>query len=51
MFVGAAMSITAFPMLARIIHERGIAGTELGTLTLATGAIGDAAAWIMGETT
>ena len=47
LFVGAAMSITAFPMLARIIHERGIAGTELGTLTLATGAIGDAAAWIV----
>jgi Kef-type K+ transport system membrane component KefB len=47
LFVGAAMSITAFPVLARIIHERGIAGTELGTVTLATGAIDDAAAWII----
>jgi Kef-type K+ transport system membrane component KefB len=46
-FLGAAMSITAFPMLARIIQERGIAGTDLGTLTLAAGAIGDAAAWII----
>ena len=32
-----AMAITAFPMLARIIYERGIAGTELGTLALAVG--------------
>lgn len=47
LFVGAAMSITAFPMLARIIQERGIAGTELGTLTLAAGALGDLAAWII----
>lgn len=46
-FVGAAMSITAFPMLARIIYERGIAGTALGTLTLAAGSIDDAVAWII----
>jgi len=45
LFMGAAMSITAFPMLARIIHERGISGTPLGTLALAAGAIDDAAAW------
>ncbi len=45
LFLGAAMAITAFPMLARIIHERGLAGTPLGTLTLAAGAIDDAAAW------
>jgi Kef-type K+ transport system membrane component KefB len=47
LFVGAAMSITAFPMLARIIYERGIAGTALGTLALAAGALDDAAAWII----
>ena len=47
LFVGAAMSITAFPMLARIIYERGITGTALGTLTLAAGAMDDAAAWII----
>jgi Kef-type K+ transport system membrane component KefB len=47
LFVGAAMAITAFPVLARIIHERGIAGTDLGTLTLAAGAIDDAAAWVI----
>jgi len=45
LFMGAAMSITALPMLARIIYERGIVGTSLGTLVLAAGAIGDAAAW------
>src|SRR5512138_3803648 len=45
LFLGAAMSITAFPMLARIIYERGLTGTEIGTLALAAGAIGDAGAW------
>jgi Kef-type K+ transport system membrane component KefB len=45
LFMGAAMSITAFPMLARIIYERGLTGTPLGTLALAAGAIGDAGAW------
>jgi Kef-type K+ transport system membrane component KefB len=44
-FVGASMSITAFPMLARIIYERGLSGTSLGTLALAAGAIDDGAAW------
>src|SRR5688572_653725 len=47
LFVGAAMSITAFPMLARIISERGISGTGVGTLSLAAGALNDAAAWII----
>jgi hypothetical protein len=37
----AAMSITAFPMLARIIYERGITGSSLGTFALAAGAIDD----------
>ena len=45
LFMGAAMSITAFPMLARIIHERGLAGTPLGTLALAAGSVDDALAW------
>jgi Kef-type K+ transport system membrane component KefB len=39
------MSITAFPMLARIIYERGLAGTSLGTLALTAGSLDDAAAW------
>jgi Kef-type K+ transport system membrane component KefB len=45
LFVGAAMSITAFPMLARIIKERGLAGSSVGVLALAAGAADDAAAW------
>lgn len=47
LFMGAAIAITAFPMLARIIHERGLSGTPLGTLSLSAGAIGDAGAWIL----
>jgi Kef-type K+ transport system membrane component KefB len=45
LFLGAAMSITAFPVLARIIHERGLTNTRLGTLALAAGCIDDAVAW------
>lgn len=45
LFLGACIAITAFPMLARIIHERGLSGTPLGTLALASGAIDDAGAW------
>ncbi len=47
MFLGAAIAITAFPMLARIIHERGITDTPIGTISLAAGAIGDAGAWVL----
>lgn len=45
LFLGAAMSITAFPMLARIIFEQGLTKTSLGTLALAAGATDDAIAW------
>ena len=45
LFLGAAMSITAFPVLARIISERGLTGTPLGSLVMAAGALNDAAAW------
>lgn len=45
LFIGACIAITAFPMLARIIHERGLSGTPLGTLSLSAGAIDDAGAW------
>ena len=45
LFLGASMSITAFPMLARIILEQGLANTPLGTLALAAGSMDDAAAW------
>ena len=45
LYMGAAMSITAFPMLARILYEAGMSGTSLGTLSLAAGASNDAFAW------
>ena len=47
LFLGSSISITAFPMLARILYERGIASTRLGTLTLAAGSIDDAIAWCL----
>jgi Kef-type K+ transport system membrane component KefB len=47
LFLGAAISITAFPMLARILYERGIARTSLGALALTAGALNDAAAWAL----
>ncbi len=45
LFVGASICVTAFPMLARIIVERGLAGTSLGTLSLAAGSTDDAISW------
>jgi Kef-type K+ transport system membrane component KefB len=47
LFLGVAMSITAFPVLARILSDRGIARTRLGTAALACAAIGDATAWCL----
>ncbi len=47
LFLGAAMSVTAFPMLARIVHEQGLSRTSLGTLVLAAGSLDDAAAWCL----
>ena len=46
-YLGAAMSVTAFPVLARIIQERGIGGTALGTLALTAGAVNDIIAWVL----
>lgn len=46
-FMGASMCITAFPMLARIIHFKGLSGTTMGTVALGAGAIDDAAAWCL----
>ncbi|MEC3979438.1 cation:proton antiporter [Amycolatopsis sp. H20-H5] len=46
-FVGVALAITAFPMLARIITERGLAGTRFGSLALACGAVDDVLAWLL----
>jgi len=45
LFMGACIALTAFPMLARIINENGLADSALGTLTLTAGAFDDAASW------
>lgn len=45
LFMGACIALTAFPMLARIINERGLANSALGTLSLTAGAFDDAASW------
>ena len=45
LFMGACIALTAFPMLARIINERGLANSSLGTLSLTAGAFDDAVSW------
>jgi Kef-type K+ transport system membrane component KefB/nucleotide-binding universal stress UspA family protein len=45
LFMGAAMSITAFPVLARILTERGLYKTRLGAVTLTCAAVDDVTAW------
>lgn len=45
LFTGACIALTAFPMLARIINERGLANSSLGTLSLTAGAFDDAVSW------
>ncbi len=47
LYMGASMSITAFPMLARILQETGLIKTKLGTLVLAAGALDDAISWCL----
>lgn len=47
LFLSACIALTAFPMLARIIAERGLAGTRLGALALTAGAFDDAVSWCL----
>jgi Kef-type K+ transport system membrane component KefB/nucleotide-binding universal stress UspA family protein len=47
LFLGAAMSITAFPVLARIITENNLQSTRLGTLALTCAAVDDVTAWCL----
>ena len=46
LFMAAAMSITAFPMLARLILEHRLTGTPAGTIAITAASIDDVAAWI-----
>jgi Kef-type K+ transport system membrane component KefB len=43
--MGIAMSITAFPVLVRILKERGLAGTQLGNIAVTAAAVDDVTAW------
>ena len=45
LFMGAAMSVTAFPVLARILSERGLTGSRMGTMAIACAAIDDVTGW------
>lgn len=45
LFIGAAMAVTAFPVLARILTDRGMVRTPVGGLALASAAVDDIAAW------
>lgn len=47
LFMGAAMSITAFPVLARILTERNLHKTQVGAVTLTCAAVDDVSAWCM----
>ena len=46
-FVGVAMSVTAFPVLARILTERRLVRTPVGAIALAAAAVDDVAAWCL----
>ncbi len=46
-FIGIAISMTAFPMLARLLYDRGLANTNFGALSLASGSIGDVIGWCL----
>jgi Kef-type K+ transport system membrane component KefB len=45
LFLGAAMSVTAFPVLARILDERRLHGTRIGAVALSAAAVDDVTAW------
>jgi len=45
LFIGIAMSVTAFPVLARIIEERGLSKSPLGAMAIACAAVDDVTAW------
>ncbi len=47
LFMGVALSVTAFPVLARILEERGLTGTRIGVIAIACAAVDDVAAWCL----
>jgi Kef-type K+ transport system membrane component KefB len=47
LFIGCALSVTAFPVLARLLSERGLSKTPFGALALACAAVADITAWCL----
>jgi Kef-type K+ transport system membrane component KefB len=47
LFMGTAMSVTAFPVLARILRERRLQDTRIGTVAIACAAVDDVTAWCL----
>lgn len=47
LFIGVSMSVTAFPVLARILDERGMTTTQLGALALSCAAVDDVTSWCL----
>ncbi|WP_280180848.1 cation:proton antiporter [Nocardia farcinica] len=47
LFLAAAVAVTAFPILAWIVHDSGLTGTRLGTMALACAAVDDLCAWLL----
>jgi len=47
MFVGVAMAVAAFPVLARILNERGLSRTHIGAMALTCAAVDDVTAWLL----
>src|SRR3989442_14377809 len=47
LLIGTAMAITAFPVLARLLTEKNMLGTKIGTLALTCAAVDDVTAWCL----
>jgi Kef-type K+ transport system membrane component KefB len=47
LFIGVSMSMTAFPVLARILRDRGLNRTRMGSVAMACAAVGDVTAWCL----
>lgn len=47
LFLGVSLSVTAFPVLARILRDRGVANTKLGATAMACAALDDVTAWMI----
>jgi len=47
LFIATAMAITAFPVMARILKDKGLAASDVGTLGLTSAAVADVLAWIL----